>query len=39
MSAIDTNEEANEKSMRQQSIEYPSGWFRLCQHESVHLSS
>lgn len=34
MSTIDTSEETD---MRQQRIEYPSGWLYLCRHESVHF--
>lgn len=37
MSTIDTSDDTSEKSMRQQRIEFPSGWLYLCQHESVHL--
>lgn len=29
--------DASEKSMKEQRLDYPSGWLYLCQHDSVHF--
>lgn len=33
----ESHTDVREQSMKEQRLEYPSGWLYLCQHESVHF--